>query len=346
VARAGATLGSVHASLVLAHAGGDEPTVPLTGLRWLTTWSAEPVPLLGAVLVGALYLLGVRRLRAAGNDWPISRTLLFFVGLGSFLVATQSALAAYDTVLLSVHMAQHMILAMIVPIFLALGAPVTLALRALPLGGRGRLMAVIHSRVAQVVTFPAVAGVIFVANPFLLYFTGYYSQTLRHPFLHDLNHAHFVLVGALWYWPLLGVDPMPRRLSHPLRMISGFLTLPFHAFLGVAIMSTSTLIAGDWYLSHERQWGASPLRDQQTAGGLLWASGDIVGLIVFGAIFRQWVKASEREARREDRRLDRLDAVNARRAAVAAEPPGRPDASVRFQPQQPREKPVVTEEPL
>jgi len=300
-----------------------------------------------ALAVGTLYVLGVRRLRAAGNPWPVSRTLLFLgPGLGSFLIATQSSLAAYDTVLLSVHMVQHTILAMITPIFLALGAPLTLALRALPLRGRTRLLAVIHSQVAQVLTFPAVAGVIFVANPFLLYFTGYYEQTLHHPFLHDLNHAHFVMVGALWYWPLLGVDPMPRRLTHPLRMISGFLTLPFHAFLGVAIMSTSTLIGGDWYLSQHRQWGVSPLRDQQTAGGLLWVSGDIVGLIVFGAIFRQWIQASEREARREDRRLDRLDEVNARRGTVTAAPPGRSDASVRFQAQQPRDTPVGTEEPL
>jgi putative copper resistance protein D len=337
----------VHASLVLAHAGGDEPTAPLTGLRWLTAWSPEPVPLALALLVGGLYVAGVRRLTATGTPWPVSRTVLFLgPGLGSFLIATQSSLAAYDTVLLSVHMAQHMILAMITPIFLALGAPVTLALRTLPATGRTRLLAVIHSRVAQVLTFPAVAGAIFVANPFLLYFTGYYEQTLRHPLLHDLNHAHFVLVGSLWFWPLLGIDPMPRRLTHPLRVLAAFLTLPFHAFLGLGILSTDTLIAGDWYLSHDRQWGASPLSDQHTAGGMLWASGDVVGLIVFAVIFVQWVRASEREARREDRRLDRLDAAAARREAGGGEPPVRPDASLRFQPKQPRAKPVATEEPL
>ncbi len=96
-------------------------------------------------------------------------------------------------------MVQHLMLAMITPIFLALGAPITLALRTLPPGGRTRLTAVIHSRVLKVLTFPAVAGVIFVANPFLLYFTGYYEATLRNPLLHDLNHVHFVLIGSLWY---------------------------------------------------------------------------------------------------------------------------------------------------
>ena len=126
---------------------------------------------------------------------------------------------------------------MIAPVFLALGAPITLALRTLPPGGRGRLLAVLHSRVARVLTFPVVAGVIFVANPFALYLTGWYEATLRNPLLHDLNHLHFVLVGCLWFWPILGLDPMPNRLPYPLRLLAVFATMPFHAFLGVAIMS-------------------------------------------------------------------------------------------------------------
>jgi putative copper resistance protein D len=125
-------------------------------------------------------------------------------------------------------------------------------------------------------------------------------------------------VGLLWYVPLLGIDPLPRRPSYPLRVISAFLTLPFHAWLGVAIMSMNTLIAGDWYLDQHRSWGASPLSDQHTAGGILWSSGDLVGLVVFAALFQQWFRASQREARREDRRLDRLEAEEAARAALNA----------------------------
>ncbi len=96
------------------------------------------------------------------------------------------------------------------------------------------------------------------------------------------------------------------------------MTLPFHAWLGVAIMSMNTLIAGDWYTAQDRTWGPSPLTDQHTAGGILWSSGDLVGLVVFAALFSQWVRASQREARREDRRLDRLEAEEAARAAVNA----------------------------
>src|SRR6185436_17186557 len=102
--------------------------------------------------------------------------------------ATVSGLAAYDTTLISVHMVQHMILSMVAPILMALGAPVTLALRTLPKAPRQRLLAVIHSRVVRVLTFPLVTYALFVANPFVLYFSGLYRATLEHPWLHEWVH--------------------------------------------------------------------------------------------------------------------------------------------------------------
>jgi len=304
---------------VLAHAGHGDEIAPLTPLRMLTGWQLEPVPALFVSLVGGIYLYGVHRLRARGHRWSRWRTLLFLgPGLGSFVLATQSALAAYDTVLLWDHMIQHMVLSMITPVFLALGAPITLALRTLPGGGRRTLLTVLHSRVAKVFTHPVVAGALFVANPFALYLTGWYEATLRNPVLHDLNHLHFVLVGCLWFWPLLGLDPMPTRLPYPMRMIAVFVTMPFHAFLGVAIMGSTTVIAADWYQGFRRTWGPTPERDQEMAGGILWASGDLVALVVLGVLFVQWARASDREAAREDRRLDRLEAAD----RAAAQPPG------------------------
>jgi putative copper resistance protein D len=294
---------------LLAHAGPGDDVPPLTPLRLLTGWQLELVPALAVVVAGGLYLYGVHRLRARGDRWSPWRTVLFLgLGLGSFVLATQSALAAYDTVLLWVHMVQHMVLAMITPVFLALGAPITLALRTLPGRGRAAVLAVLHSRVARVLTFPVVAGALFVANPFALYFTGLYEATLRNGLLHDLNHLHFVLLGCLWFWPLLSPDPMPRPLPYPFRLIAVFATMPFHAFLGIAIMGSSTVLAGDWYAGLHRSWGPTLEGDQQIAGGILWASGDLVALVVLGALFVQWAGASQREAVREDRRLDRLEA--------------------------------------
>jgi putative copper resistance protein D len=302
--------------LLPSHSGPDLPTAPLSGSRWFTAWSFAPVPVLAVVISLTIYLYGVHRMGVAGNRWPRNRTFAFCWGMVLILLAVASPLETYDTTLLSVHMVQHMLLAMVAPVFLALGAPVTLALRTLPAGGRRVLLSVVHSRVAQALTFPVVAGAIFIANPFVLYFSGLYEQTLRHPWLHDLNHLHFVLVGLLWYVPLLGIDPVRRRPEYPFRVIAAFMTLPFHAWLGVAIMSMNTLIAGDWYTAQHRTWGASPLSDQHTAGGILWTSGDLFGLIVFAALFVQWMHASEREAKRVDRQLDRQEAEEARRLAL------------------------------
>jgi cytochrome c oxidase assembly factor CtaG len=310
-------LGAPLTGSVLAHVGSHDQLPPLTPARLLTEWEPSLLPLAGALVTGGLYLWGVHRLRARGDRWSRWRTTFFVgLGLGSFLVATTSGLAVYDTTLLWVHMVQHMVLGMIVPIFLALGAPITLALRTLPRGGRRTLLAVLHSRVAKVLTFAVLAGVLFVANPFALYLTGWYEATLRNPWLHELNHVHFVVIGCLWFWTILGIDPMPTRLPYPMRLVAVFASLPFHAFLGIAIMSSSTLIARDWYTEVGRTWGPTLERDQEIAGGLLWASGDLVGLLVLGALFVQWAQASEREAVREDRRLDRLDAERAAERAA------------------------------
>jgi putative copper resistance protein D len=290
------------------HARPGDQIEPLTAGRLLTGWSLEPVLLAVILAVGALYLYGVHRLRRRGDSWSRWRTISFCgVGLGSAVVATQSALGAYDTVLISVHMAQHMILTMLTPLACAMGAPVTLALRTLPGRPRKALLAALHSRLAKVLCFPLVGFTLFVLSPWALYFSGWYDATLRNDVLHDLLHLHFVLVGALFFWPLLGLDPVPGRVIYPFRLMLIFLTLPFHAFLGITIMSASSLIAEDWYTSFGRSWKPSPIDDQYLAGGLLWGAGDLVGLLFFAVLFVQWVQQSQREARREDRRLDRLE---------------------------------------
>jgi putative copper resistance protein D len=277
------------------------------------------LPLLLVLLPGALYLYGVRRLTARGDAWPAGRTLSFLVGgLGTVAVATLSGLAAYDESLFGVHMVQHRLQSMVATVFLALGAPITLALRTLPQGGRSAVLGVLHSRVARVVSFPLLPWALYVASPFALYFSGWYEATLDNRVLHELLHLHFLAVGALFFWPLLGIDPVPGRGGHPFRLLLVGTTLPFHAFLGVSIMSVEPdgrgLIAVDHYLSLHTLDQA--VFQQQVGGGLLWASGDVIGLLFLVVLVTQWMRASEREAAREDRRLDRLDAARGPAAPV------------------------------
>jgi cytochrome c oxidase assembly factor CtaG len=298
---------------VLAHGGAGHDDLPPFGpLSVLTQARVELVPLLVVLVLGGLYLYGVSRLTGRGDRWPVGRTISFVgLGLGSFAVATMSGLGTYDDDLFSVHMVQHMVLAMVAPVFLALGAPVTLALRTLPLPSRRRLLAVLHSRVARVLTFPLIPWLLFVGSPFALYFSGWYAATLDSRALHELLHVHFLLVGSLFFWPLLGIDPVPGRIGYPGRMLLSAATLPFHAFLGVAIMSVTP--NGNGLLAPEHYLALASLKDavfeQEVGGGLLWASGDVVGLLFLFVMLYQWMQASDREAAREDRRLDRLDAA-------------------------------------
>lgn len=300
---------------------------PFDLTRLLTGWELAPVPLVVTVWAAGLYLLGVRSLHARGDAWPVGRTVMFVgVGLGSFYVATSSGLAAYDTTLLSVHMVQHMVLSMLVPLALALGAPVTLALRTLPRSPRRWLLAVLHSRVAKVLSFPPLALALYIVSPWALYYSGWYEATLSHVWLHELMHVHLVVVGTLFFWPIVGVDPVPGRVGYPFRMVLVVLTLPFHAFLGVTIMGQVSLLGGDHYPALRGQpgygWLPDPLDDQHLAGGLLWSSGDLVGLLLFGVLFVQWVRASMKEAVREDRRLDLLEARAATGARGSEDGPG------------------------
>ncbi|HZN18466.1 MAG TPA: cytochrome c oxidase assembly protein [Micromonosporaceae bacterium] len=269
------------------------------------------------LLVAGLYLYGVHRLRARGDRWPLGRTLLFLgPGLGSVAVATLSGLHAYETTLLSVHMVQHMALSMVAPIFLALGAPVTLALRTLPARPRRGLVQALHSRPARVLSFPLVAFGIFVANPFVLYFSGLYRVSLESPLVHELVHAHFIVTGCLFFWPLLGLDPLPGRWPYPARALLMVLSTPLHAVLGLTIMQSTELLGGDWYPLLGLDW-SDPRSDQKVAGGILWAGGELVSVTMLAVLLVQWMREADREARRVDRQLDRAEAAAAGHQAAA-----------------------------
>ena len=300
------------------HAKPDDVIEPLVGWRFVTAWTFPWWVVVPLVLIGAAYMTGVYILHKRGDKWSLWRTLSFMVGgLGVLAVAIFSFLGVYDTVLFWTHMIQHMLLNLIAPVFLVSGAPVTLALRVLPKRPRGWLLKFVHSWFAKIVLFPPLTFGVMIASPFVLYLTGWYELTLRSDFHHDVLHIYMVVVGCAFFLPLLGADPQPYKIPYPLRILMFILTMPFHAFLGVIIMSSRQLIAEQWYLAFERDWGISPLRDQNWAGALMWATGDLTMAAAMAVIFVRWIQESKREAVRVDRMLDREEARA--RAAAAAE---------------------------
>jgi putative copper resistance protein D len=288
-------------------AGNYVPPPPDVG-RLLFDWSPEALPLIGLGLGAALYLAGVVKLHRRGDRWPLGRTAAWLFGLLVIAYATCGGVALYDHALFSAHAVQHMLLATVAPIPLALGAPITLALRALPRRPRRELLWLLHTPVAKVLSFPLVGFVVLVVSMYGLYFSSLYDVSLRSDLVHNLIHAHFLMAGCLFFWPVIGIDPLPGRLPHWARLLLLFLTFPLHALLALAIMNYSEVFASGYYAAHPRSWGTSLLTDQHNGGALMWTAGELVGAMVFVALFVQWSRADERQARREDRQADRSEA--------------------------------------
>jgi putative copper resistance protein D len=306
----------------------------VTAVRLATDWHIDWVFLSASVLAAGFYLAGVLRLARRGDRWQPGRTAAFMVGLVIVTLATSSGLGRYGPVLLSVHMTQHMLLNMLAPIPLVLGAPVTLALRALrPArephrnGPREWLVAGLHSWPVRFLTHPLVVTINFVGGLYVLYLTSLLTTLMSNHLGHLYMNVHFLAVGMLFFELIIGIDPMPRRLSHPGRIMLLLAPVPFHTFLGLTIMSTSTVMGSGWYDRLVRPWGVSPLSDQHTAGGIAWSFGELPTFTVLLVLVAQWARTDERRNRVRERRIAaagdvdaELDAYNAYLARLAAGP--------------------------
>lgn len=258
----------------------------------LLGWQLDPAALLLVGMTGTLYALGVRRLAARGRRWPPARGVALAAALTVAVVATQSGVARYEEARLWVHMVQHSLLGLLVPLLLVLSAPLTLALQSAAPGTRRLLRAGLHSRAAQVIAHPLVAWALFGGGLVALYLTPLLDLAVRHDAVHLLVHGHVVASGALFLAVLVGVDPLPGRLPHGARLLALLVAVPFHAFVGLALLSSGSPVAPDAYPS---------LTDQRTAAGLFWGTGELFTVVVAAVIVRQWWVGEQRAAARDDR---------------------------------------------
>ena len=290
--------------------GYDLPA-PFSAVGALVDWRVNILFALACAVAVALYLHGVRVLRRRGDHWPPGRTAAWIGGWLVVLVATSSGIGRYSPAMFSVHMISHMTLNMLAPVLLTMGGPVTLALRALrpagrtrPAGPREWLTQALGSPLLRALTHPLVTLALFVGSFYLLYFTGLFEAALRFHWAHQLMNVHFLAVGYLFFWPLVGVDRAPVRLPPPGRLAVLLAAMPFHAFFGVALMSTDTLLGGDFYRFLALPWLPDLLADQRVGGGIAWATGELPVLLVVIVLLVQWTREDARVAARHDRRAD------------------------------------------
>ena len=288
-------------SAALAH-GTDVPAPTFPGV--LLAWRFDPLTILPLLAAGALYLWAVGRVNRShpGNPHPAYRSALFVGGLAAIGVALASPIEAYEGSLFSVHMVQHMLLELVAAPLLLAGAPITLALRVSRPPMRRRLLWVLHSPVVRVISFPVLAWALFAAVNWGWHFSTLYDQALENQALHYFQHATFLGAALLFWWPAIGADPSPWRLPHPVRLFYLFLALPQNSFLGVALLSTGTVLYPH-YLTNLRSWGPTPLDDQHLGGVIMWVIGDIAFLLGMAIVIAMWVRHEERRTARLDARL-------------------------------------------
>ncbi|MGG5175670.1 cytochrome c oxidase assembly protein [Pseudarthrobacter sp. J1763] len=302
-----------------------EPTME----RWVSEWRMDWLWITVVLALAVAYILGIRKLRARGDSWPVFRTVAWFIGLLALTYITSGPPAVYGRVLFSAHMVDHMALTMVAPLFLVVGSPVTLALRSLTPRGDGSrglrewLLLFVHSKFSQLITHPLFAAANFAGSIVLFYFSDAFGFAMKDHVGHELMNFHFLMTGYIFVQTMIGSDPLPRRAAYPLRLLLLLATMAFHAFFGVSIMGGTGLLAADYFGNLGRPWGLSALADQQLGGGVAWGIGEVPTLLVAIGVAVMWSRSDERETKRKDRAADRnndadLTAYNDMFAKLAA----------------------------
>ncbi len=289
----------------------------LTFARAFTSWTLDVPVLIVVLLAAGCYLAATRRVRKA-RPWPVSRIFLAGIGLGVLVIATMSWLGVYQDILFWVRAVQTILLLLLVPLFLALGRPLTLAIAALPEPLGRRAEAAIRGKPARVLTFPLITAVILIATPFVLYFTGWYAAAFHSDLVRELTYLALIAPGFLFFWTLLRVDPVPKEYPYLASLWITGAEVVFDAFLGIAVIADQHLIAGPHYTALARPWGPNLRTDQVLGGGALWILGDLVGLPFLAAMLIQMIREDEEEAAQIDAELDARDAAAAARDAATA----------------------------
>ena len=305
----------VKVSQALLITGLEMPAAP-TFTNVLLAYDPDGLMIGILVFAVALYIRGVIALARRGDKWPVGRTVAFAIGISAIDFATSGGLGVYSRFAFSNHMLAHMVLGMIAPIGIVLGAPITLALRSLPigrskneLGMRGTLVNLLHSKLGKIYANPIVALAIFDGSLFALYFTPLFGDLMLSHSGHLFMNIHFIIAGYLFFQAIIGIDPSPIKIPYIVKIVVLFAAMSIHAFFSIALMSSSTLLDNGYFAALERPWATDLLADQNLGGAIGWAMGEIPILLALVATFIQWIKDDKKESGRIDRAAERAAAM-------------------------------------
>src|SRR5487761_778494 len=291
----------------------------LTLARAFTEWRVDVPMLVLILLLAAWYLASAAKVRRGGGQWGSGRTFAFIVlGLGFWAIATMAWPGVYESVLFYARATQTVLLVLVSPLFLAMGKPLTLLIEAYPEIGRPAERAV-RSRVARVVTFPAITTLLLVAVPMTMYFTSWYTHVFTSGTVRELTYLILMAPGYVFFWSLLRVDPVPREYPYGVAMWITAAEVIGDAFFGIAVIADNNLIAGPYYHAVGYPWGPSLATSQVIGGGIIWILGDFVGLPFLAVQLIQMMREDKAEATAIDAELDARDAARVPEASESGE---------------------------
>ncbi|MDY3127201.1 MAG: cytochrome c oxidase assembly protein, partial [Corynebacterium sp.] len=265
---------------------------------------------LGLVLAAAYgYALYMNKQR--GLDWSAWRTTWFMLGALSLTVVMSTGIGMYIPALYSMHMLGHMVLSMVIPLFLVLGAPLTLVMQAFEPGQPGTpslhdwVVAFVHSKTLRYLTHPVVNLLQFLVVFYALYLSfDFYHLAISEHTGHVLMNWAFLVSGYVYFWEVVGPDPLPHRRPTLIRLGVLFASMPIHLFMGVYLMQLTEILGVEYYQQLGLPWNPDLLADQRVGGGVAWGFGQFPLALVFGKLFLDWLRDDRSEAVSHDLKAD------------------------------------------
>ena len=283
---------------------------PLTAADALTSWQFAPVVSAVLILLAAAYFGGVRVVgrRHPARPWPAGRTAAFLLGLAAVAAATQSSIGVYDDVLFSMHMIQHLLLIMVAPPLLIYGRPVTLLLHAARNPLHTRVKGVLRSSAVSGLTCPPAAAALYAAVVVSTHLTPLMNLVLEDEAVHDAEHALYLVVGYLYFLPIVGSEPIRWRLSTLSRYLMLLLTMPVDTLVGVTLMLLPRELFPA-YARTGRTWGPGLVTDLHQGGLIMFAGSDLIMTVLAVTLAASFVRAPGRSPSARPAGLDRYNAM-------------------------------------
>ncbi len=239
----------------------------------LSSW----IPILIILGVMAAYLGAVVWQYHLARRWSGWRTVIFLLGIGLLTFALWPSLTVWGPHHLHGHMIQHLLIGMFAPIGLVLSAPVTLALRTLPVRMARRITSLLRSQLFGGLSHPVTALILNIGGMYLLYLTPLFAYMLYHPYIHTLVYIHFLAAGYLFTWAIVGPDYVPNRPGIRTRLMVLFVSMASHAYL------SKVMYAYLW--PRETFYSLEQIR---TAAQWMYYGGDLAEVLLAVVLFTHW----------------------------------------------------------